>query len=95
MQDYHKLHVWERAHAFVLEVRKTADAFPSGFANIRNQIISATESITFNLVEGCGAATRSEFARYVDISIKSTHEVQYQLELHATITSSMPNSGRN
>ena len=73
--------MWQRAHAFVLDVRKVADGFPPGYANLRNQIISASESITFNLVEGCGSATRAEFARFVDISIKSTNEVQYQLEL--------------
>ena len=71
MQDYHKLLVWRRAHAFVLEVRKTADKFPPGFSNVRNQIIRASESIPFNIVEGCGAATRLEFARFIDISIKS------------------------
>jgi 23S rRNA-intervening sequence protein len=38
-------------------------------------------SIVDNIVEGCGAASRLEFARYVDISIKSTSEVDYQLEL--------------
>ena len=81
MQDYHRLLVWQRAHAFALEVRKTADKFPPGFSNVRNQIIRASESISFNIVEGCGAATRLEFARFIDISIKSTNEVQYQLEL--------------
>ena len=34
-----------------------------------------------NIVEGCGAATRKEFARYLDISIKSASEVDYRLEL--------------
>ena len=81
MQDYHDLLVWQRAHALVLEVRKVADGFPSGYSNLRNQIISASESIPFNIVEGCGAASRLEFARFIDISIKSTNEVQYQLEL--------------
>jgi four helix bundle protein len=81
MQDYHDLLVWQRAHAFVLEVRKIADGFPPGYSNLRNQIISASESITFNIVEGCGAATRAEFARFMDITIKSTNEAQYQLEL--------------
>ena len=81
MQDYHKLHVWVRAHAFAIDVRKTAEGFPPDFSSVRNQIIRAAESIVNNLVEGCGAATRPEFARFVDISIKSTLEVQYQLEL--------------
>ena len=29
MQDYHQLHVWERAHAFAIAVRRTA-AFSAG-----------------------------------------------------------------
>ena len=81
MQDYHQLHVWERAHAFAIAVRRTADQFPPGYSELRSQIIRAAESIPSNLVEGCGAATRREFARFVDISIKSSAEVQYRLEL--------------
>ncbi|HUQ83194.1 MAG TPA: four helix bundle protein [Gemmatimonadaceae bacterium] len=81
MQDYHQLHVWERAHAFAVEIRRVAGQFPPSFSELRSQIIRAGESIPSNLVEGCGAATRREFARFVDISIKSTAEVQYRLEL--------------
>ena len=81
MQDYHQLHVWKRAHAFAIEIRRTADQFPPGFSELRSQLTRAAESIPSNLVEGCGAATRREFARFVDISIKSTAEVQYRLEL--------------
>ena len=40
----------------------------------------ASQSIVDNIVEGGGAASRPEFARYLDISIKSTSEVDYQLE---------------
>ncbi len=32
-----------------------------------------------NIVEGCGAATQKEFARFLDIAIKSVTEVQYHL----------------
>jgi four helix bundle protein len=42
---------------------------------------SAAESVAFNIVEGCGAASRKEFARFLDISIKSTSELEYQLQL--------------
>ena len=30
-------------------------------------------------MEGCGAATQKEFARFLDIAIKSTCEAQYHL----------------
>ncbi len=33
------------------------------------------------LVEGCGATTNHEFARFLEMSIKSTMELEEQLEL--------------
>ena len=42
---------------------------------------TAAESIAFNIVEGCGASSQKEFARFLDISIKSAFELEYQLEL--------------
>lgn len=44
-------------------------------------MLSAAESIVFNIVEGCGSATSKELARFLDISIKSTCELEYQLQL--------------
>jgi four helix bundle protein len=44
-------------------------------------MVSAAELIACNIVEGCGAATQKEFARFLDISIKSTCELEYQLQL--------------
>jgi four helix bundle protein len=44
-------------------------------------MVSAAESIAFNIVEGCGSASSKEFARFLDISIKSTCELEYQLQL--------------
>ncbi len=44
-------------------------------------MVNAAESIAFNIVEGCGANSSKEFARFLDISIKSTCELEYQLQL--------------
>jgi four helix bundle protein len=81
VQDFHQLHVWVRAHAFAIDIRSCADHFPRSFAEFRSQIVRAAESIVSNIVEGCGAATRKEFARFLDISIKSASEVEYRLQL--------------
>ena len=43
--------------------------------------MSAAESVPFTLVEGCGAFTQKDMARFVDMSIKSTKELEYQLLL--------------
>jgi four helix bundle protein len=77
MQDFRKLTVWQRAHAFSLEIRRVTESFPR---DLRAQIRSAAESIVNNIVEGCGASSRKEFARYLDISIKSASETDYQLQ---------------
>ena len=41
----------------------------------------AAESIAFNIVEGCGAESGKDFARFLDIAIKSAMELEYQLSL--------------
>lgn len=35
----------------------------------------------FNIVEGCGARSPKDFARFLDHSVKSTSELESQLEL--------------
>ena len=82
MQDFRRLLVWQRAHAFALDVRRVTDAFPRvGYTDLKSQLRRAAESIVTNIVEGCGASSRKEFARFLDMSIKSTSEVDYQLQL--------------
>lgn len=41
----------------------------------------AAESVPTNIVEGAFCSTQKEFARFLDISIKSTGELEYQLQL--------------
>jgi len=80
MQDFRQL-LWKRAHAFALNVRRAAQAMPrAGYSDLKSQMTRASQSIVDNIVEDCGASSRLEFARYPDISIKSTSEVDYQLE---------------
>lgn len=82
MQDYRQLRVWKKAHALTLNVRRTTYRFPrTGFASLKSQLTRAAESVAFNIVEGCGANTRKEMARFLEIAIKSSSEVEYQLTL--------------
>ena len=82
MQDYHKLRVWEQAHTLALMVRQATNAFPrTGYASLRSQITAAAESIACNIVEGCGTTSSLEFARFLEISRKSSVELEYQLQL--------------
>jgi four helix bundle protein len=82
MQDHRRLRVWKKAHALAIEVRRSTREFPrTGYGSLQSQMIRAAESIVFNIVEGCGGRSPKEFARFLDISIKSTSELESQLEL--------------
>ena len=82
MQDHRKLRVWKHAHDLALAVRRVSRTFPrTGYASLHSQITRAAESIVFNIAEGCGTTSQREFARFLDISIKSTLELEAQLEL--------------
>ena len=82
MQDYGKLQVWHRAHVHAISVQRVTRDFPrTGYTSLKSQLVRAAESIPTNIVEGCGAATPKEFGRFLDISIKSSREVEYHLLL--------------
>lgn len=82
MQDFRRLLVWQRAHELVLGVRRAVKGFPRREnGSLKSQMVSAAESVACNIVEGCGSTSSKEFARFLDISIKSTGEIEYQLQL--------------
>ena len=82
MQDYRKLRVWQQAHALAISVRRATDRFPrTGYSSLRSQVTTAAESVAFNIVEGCGTSSQPELARFLEISRKSSMELEYQLQL--------------
>ena len=82
MQDYRRLDVWKRALAHTIAVRRATGRFPKrGFADLKDQIHRSAESIVNNIVEGCGAPTDRDFARFLSVSIKSAIELEGQLEM--------------
>ena len=82
MQDHRKLRVWRQALDLAIEARRVTRQFPRvGYGSLQSQITRAAESIVLTLVEGCGASTQREFARFLDMAIKSSTEVEAQLEI--------------
>lgn len=82
MQDHRKLHVWKRAHGLALNLRRATRNFPAtGYRSLQSQMVRAAESVLFNIVEGCGNSSQKEFARFLEISIKSSMELEGELEL--------------
>ena len=80
MRDFRHIRAWQRAHTLAIAIHRFARDFGrKGHAKLRAQLTNAAHSIATNIVEGCGAVTHKEFARFLDISIKSANETEYHL----------------
>ena len=76
MQDFRNIKAWQRAHALSVALHKRARNFSRlGFARLRAQLTGAADSVGDTIMEGAGAASAKEFARFLDMSIKSANEI--------------------
>jgi len=82
MQDYKELIVWQKSHAFVIDVYKSLLYFPKDEAfNLVSQLKRASTSIPTNIAEGTGRFTQKDFASYLQVALGSSHEVEYLILL--------------
>ncbi|WP_443937668.1 four helix bundle protein [Pedobacter sp. MW01-1-1] len=79
MRDYQKLEVWKRAHELNMFIKKhIAIRFPKEERfELTSQLTRASLSIPLNIVEGCGRFTDRDFARFLNIALGSTNEIDY------------------
>ena len=57
----------------------TANYGRRGYGRLRSQLTQAADSIKTNIAEGCGADSNREFARFLEMSIKSASETENHL----------------
>lgn len=82
MKNFRDLKVWERAHAFMLTLYRSTNAFPrEEVYGLTSQIRRAAVSVQSNIVEGCGREGDRELARFCQIAMGSASEAEYQLLL--------------
>ena len=82
MKDFRNLQVWEKAHALTLDVYKATVSFPKEeLYSLTSQILRSSASIPTNIAEGCGRSGDTELARFMQISMGSASELEYQLLL--------------
>jgi four helix bundle protein len=80
MRDFKRLEIWRRAHALAIALYElTAGYGRLGFGQLRSQLTKAADSIGTNIAEGCGAESNREFARFLDMSLKSASETENRL----------------
>ena len=82
MRDFRGLKVWQKAHATVLSVYEATLTFPQQeIYGLVSQLRRAASSIPANIAEGCGCNGNREFARFLEIALRSASETEYHLLL--------------
>ncbi len=80
MQDFKKLHVWQKAHALSLSVDRMRKRIRgSQYASLRDHIFTAALSIPANIAEGRRHRSEKEFGRFLGIAIGSASELESHL----------------
>jgi four helix bundle protein len=67
------------AHQLALIIyTQVAPCFPPDEKyELKSQMKRAAYSIPFNIVEGCGRYSDKDFSHFLDVSLGSTHELEY------------------
>lgn len=82
MRDFRTLAIWRRSHLLCVALyRASREMRRAGAASLTSQLVRAAESVVLNIVEGAAADSDREFARFLQMSIRSTSEVEAQLQL--------------
>ncbi len=81
-QSFRDVLVWQKAHAFTLELYRVTEAFPKHelFA-LTSQLRRAASSVPSNFVEGFRKRTKPDKVRFYNIAQGSADECLYQLIL--------------
>ncbi len=75
MNRFKNLSVYDKALRYSRDVRRCVKMFPRDeIFGLTSQFRRASDSIILNIAEGAGNSSRREFARFLDISIRSGFE---------------------
>ena len=80
--SYREIIGWQKGMDLVEDIYRLTENLPSAEKfGITQQMQRAAVAIPSNIAEGYGRSTRTDFARFVDIALGSTRELQTQLEI--------------
>ena len=87
MKDFKELKVWQKAHQLTLAVYKATKGFPTEeLYGLKSQIRRSCISISANIAEGCGRGGDAELARFLQIAMGSSSELEYHILLARDLT---------
>jgi four helix bundle protein len=82
MRDFREIKVWVKAHDLTLEIYRATNSFPKEERySLISQMRRSSSSIPTNIAEGFGRMGDAELARFLQISLGSAAELEYQILL--------------
>lgn len=82
MKDFRDLQIWVKSHRLTLDVYEVTKSFPrEEIYGLTSQLRRSAMSIPSNIAEGSGRDTDADMARFLQISMGSASELEYQLQL--------------
>ena len=80
MRDFRNYKVWHLSLDFVEEIYRITDSFPSEERyGLSSQMRRAAVSIVSNIAEGASRSSEIDFARFIEMSVGSTFEIETQI----------------
>ncbi|MEO8621186.1 MAG: four helix bundle protein [bacterium] len=80
MRDFKKIIAWQKAHRLSVSIHLTANESRWRVSpGWRSQLLRSVAAVPAHISEGSGARTDAEFARYLDVALKSAREVEHLL----------------
>ena len=85
-RNHEKLRVFHLANALALHVYGHTAAFPIAERfGLQSQLRRAAVSAATNIVEGSARRSQADYARFIDMALASATEVDYLLDLSASL----------
>ena len=82
MRDFSKLSIWQKSHELTLKIYTLTKSFPrEEIFGLTSQMRRSASSIPTNIAEGCGRSSNPQFKHFLNFSIGSTSELEYQIIL--------------
>ena len=80
MRNFRELEIWKRSFELVDKVYEHSKGLPNDERfGLVSQIRRSAVSIPSNIAEGCSRRTNKDFARFLEIAIGSSFELETQL----------------
>ena len=82
MRNYKELQIWQKGIETVKEVYLFSKKLPLNEQyGLRSQITRSAVSIPSNIAEGCSRSSKKDFARFLEIALGSSYELDTQLHI--------------